>query len=299
MGFTAGRAIAGAGIVAGLLGLGLAVIESSDADFRFAYADDGTAFAFLVVLLAFASYLPAEVGTPAAGAAAGAAVFGFCMFFPAVFGFGHLGDLGSGAWLGMCTVLIPIGGVLMSAAEWKAGASTGPRPAAAGASPALLAALGGLVLVLVGIWLPAEGDTSYWNASASGHALGILMLVAVLLSAVLIAAVVLSGLPAARHAALIVAAATFGLVEVELIGNAFEEFDDLGSGAWLGACGGLLLLLGAAALYRAAVPREGGRSGLGARVERPAARRQLRQKVGFAVMSTTISARSAVSKRKT
>jgi hypothetical protein len=48
------------------------------------------------------------------GAALGAAAFGFFLYVPAVFAFDSLGLLGAGAWLGLCTLLIPLG-VLVAA----------------------------------------------------------------------------------------------------------------------------------------------------------------------------------------
>ena len=89
------------GIVTGLLAVGLPYTTGSR------YLDDGTQFAFLVILLSLASWLPADVGPPLFGAAAGAAAFGFYLFIPSTAAFDSFGYLDSGAWLGLCTVLIP------------------------------------------------------------------------------------------------------------------------------------------------------------------------------------------------
>jgi hypothetical protein len=218
----AGRSITVVGICAALLAVSLPVFGSAR------YVSDGTVAAFLLVLIALASWLPAEVGPASLGAALGAAAFGFFLRLPAVAAFDQFGSLKAGAWLGLCAALIPIGGLLQSA-------KPGAAPLAAG--PVTLVPAVGLALVVVGVWLPAENEASYWDASSSGHALGLLVILLAVITAFAIAL---------RHAtaALLLAATTFGLVEVSLVGSAFEDFGVLGSGAWLGACGGLLLLSG-------------------------------------------------------
>lgn len=218
----AGRSIALVGICAALLAVSLPVFGSAR------YVSDGTVAAFLFVTVALASWLPAEVGPPSLGAALGAAAFGFFLRLPAVAAFDQFGTLKAGAWLGLCAVLIPIGALVRP---------DGHRAALLRTGPATLVSAIGLALVVVGIWLPAENETSYWDASTSGHALGILVLLLAVADAVAIAL---------RHAdaALLLAATTFGLVEVSVIGNAFEDFGVLGSGAWLAGAGGLLLLGG-------------------------------------------------------
>jgi hypothetical protein len=233
-----GRVVAGIGIVTGLLAIGL------DFSSGYHYSDDGTIAAFLLILLSFASYLPAEIGRDSFGAAAGAAAFGFFLFLPAAAGFDRFGYLGPGAWLGLCSVLIPIGLAISRAGEHE-GASS---PKAAW-SPGLgsVATLAGLVLVVVGIWLDAgDGGPTYWSLSASGHALGILMLVLVALTALAVLASPTS------DTALVLAATTFGLVEAQLVANAFREFGLMGIGAWIEACAGVVLLLGVVASRAAA-----------------------------------------------
>jgi hypothetical protein len=233
--------IALAGSTCGLLAVSLPFVSGDGGSSR--YVDDGTVAAFLLVLLALSSWLPAEVGSAALGAALGAAAFGFFLFAPAALAFDHFGYLDPGAWLGLCTVLVPIGALLVARDEPRTDGAA--RPTTAGDS-ALLLTLVGLALLVAGIWLPAEsGGESFWNLSFSGHALGLLMLLLAVLNAALAAAAALAPLRLAG-ARLVVAAATLGVVAAELVANAFEELGTLGSGAWLQACGGLLLLLGAA-----------------------------------------------------
>ena len=233
----AGRAIAVVGIVTGLLAISLPTVLA------LRYVDDGTVAAFLLILICCASWFPAEVGPTTLGAAAGAAAFGYFLFVPAAQAFDQLGDLESGAWLGICAVLVPLGAGIVWAAEREPGPADESRTAAAPVDRALLLTFVGLALFLAGIWLPAESnDTTYWDVSSSGHALGILMLVL----AVLNAALALLGKGRAADVALLVAATTFGLAEVGVVTTAFEEFGNLGSGAWLQACGGVFLLIGAA-----------------------------------------------------
>lgn len=243
-----GRAIAVVGIVCGLLAIGLPQF-SGEGFLTLRYVDDGTAVAFLLVLLSFASWFPAEVWRDRYGAAAGAAAFGFFLFVPAVFAFDSLGTLDAGAWLGLCSALIPIGYLVVRASERKADDVAGPQTAPPGAvdsgnAPGLLLSFAGLAVIFIGIWFPAEdGGKSFWNLSFSGHAVGILMLILVAANAALLA-VHVSSRARVADIALLVAATTFGLVEWELIWNAFESFGSLGSGGWLEACGGVLLLFG-------------------------------------------------------
>jgi len=240
-----GRAIAAVGIVVGLVAIGLALVTVLGFSTR--YVDDGTVFAFLVVVLSLASHFPAEIGRDMSAAALGAAAFGFYLFVPAALAFDNLGDLGTGGWLGICTVLIPIGALIVRGAESRHAVPAVPPPG--NWSPAVLAAIGGLVLIVVGVWLPLiSGGESYWNVS---HTLGILMLLLVALNVALVGAAVFTS-TAAADLALLAAAATFGLVEYELIYHAFEEFGRMGSGAWIEAVGGLFLLLGVAAVRRQA-----------------------------------------------
>lgn len=230
-----GRMLTLVGLTCGLLAVALPQVSGESAH----YVDDGTTAAFLLVLLALSSWYPAEVGSPALAAGLGAAAFGFFLFLPALLGFDYLGSLDAGAWLGLCTALVPIGVIVAATAEGRA--EPGPRLIFDVRDPRTLIGLVGCGLVLGGIWLPmANEGASFWNVSFSGHTLGLLMLLLALLNTVLLA------LPRLRLMRIVVAGATFGLVAAELILSAFEELGTLGSGAWLEACAGLLLVVATA-----------------------------------------------------
>ena len=111
-----GRMVAFVGIVCGLVAIGLVLVSGGGVG-ALHYADHGLDIAIVVGLLAYASYLPAEVGQDTAGALAGTVVFGFYLFVPAALAFDHLGSMGAAGWLGLCTVLIPAGGAIVAATE--------------------------------------------------------------------------------------------------------------------------------------------------------------------------------------
>ena len=225
-----GRGLVLAGIVAGLLAVGLPFVDETR------YVDDGTVAAFLIVLLSFTSLLPADIGLDLPAACAGSAAFGFFLFAPTVYAFDSLDRLEAGAWLGLCTALIPIGALVVFAAD---GAVPRIDP-----GPGLLAGTIGLVLVAVGLWLDfSTTGPTYWNLSSSGHALGLLLIVVVVTDAVLLAAAVHSSLQVAG-AALLAAAVTFGLTVFMVVGAAFDSFGAVGTGAWIQAAGGTMLLAG-------------------------------------------------------
>jgi hypothetical protein len=222
-----------AGIVAGLLAVSLPFADETR------YVDDGTTAAFLIVLLSSTRLLPAEIGRDLVAAAAGSAAFGFFLVIPSIYAFDSFGRLESGAWLGVCTGLIPLGALLVLAAE-----GTAARTPAVGRGPSLLIATVGLVLVAVGIWLDLGSDgPTYWNASSSGHAAGLLLIVLVLADSALLAGAAHSS---ARVGDVVVlaAAATFGFTVFAVVAGAFDDFGTLGAGAWIEACGGVLLLGG-------------------------------------------------------
>lgn len=229
-----GRGLVLAGIVAGLLAVSLPFADDSR------YVDDGTTAAFLIVLLSLTSLLPAEIGRDLPAACAGSAAFGFFLLVPATYAFDSLGRLEAGAWLGLCTALIPIGALVVLAAD----AAT-PAPARFASGPGLLLGTTGLLLVATGIWLEfIKGlGPSYWNLSSSGHALGLLLILLVVVDAPLIAAAAHSS-ARVGHAALLAASATFGLTVFGVVSAAFDGFGALGAGAWVEAAGGTLLLVG-------------------------------------------------------
>lgn len=244
-----GRAIAGVGVV-----LGFAAIFTADESFggfSRKYSDDGTVLAFLLItLILTAMLLAAGFGgrsdLDAAAAVAGSAVFGFYLLIPAAHGFDAFGSVGTGGWLGVCTGLIPLG----LASSMMSRQTTVTRPGIEAAAPAIL----GRILCVVAIWLTAlDGGPSYWNLSSSGHALGLLMLLVAIVGVLLgFATTFVATSAATAHGALIVGAISFGLYEALLIGNAFGDFGRLGTAAWLGSVGALVLLLGAARLWQAA-----------------------------------------------
>jgi hypothetical protein len=228
-----GRGLVLAGIVAGLLAVSLPFAGETR------YVDDGTTAAFLIVLLSFTSLLPAEIGRDLVAAAAGSAAFGFFLVIPSIYAFDRFASLESGAWLGLCTGLIPLGALVVLGAE-----GAGTKTPAIGRTPTLVVATIGLVLVAAGIWLDLGRDgPTYWNASSSGHAAGLLLIVLVLADGGLLAAAAHSS---ARVGELVVlaASATFGFTVFAVVAAAFDDFGTLGAGAWIEAAGGVLLLGG-------------------------------------------------------
>jgi hypothetical protein len=247
----AGRAVAAIGTIAGLLAVSLDLVSSGGSTLR--YVDHGAVAAFLFILLSLASYLPAEVGLDTAGAAAGTAAFGYFLFAPGAFAFSNLGALHAAGWLGVGTVLIPVGWAIVRAVErhpaGEPAPPTAPSPAVRPADPLLVVAFAGLILIAAGIWLPAiSGSASYWNGSFSGHGLGLLMALAVVANVATLAATLAIRIGISPDLRLLVAAGTFGLVEVTFIQSAFNHLGSLGSGGWLEAAGGLLLIGGVVAM---------------------------------------------------
>jgi hypothetical protein len=238
------------GIILGLLAVGLDLIASGGATSH--YFDHAVVAVFTIVLLSMASYLPAEVGFDTAGAAAGTAVFGFYLYVPGIFAFDHFGTPGAGAWLGLGTVLIPIGWVILRRVEGghaQAPASPPPDPAAAARDPLFGLSIAGLILMAAGIWLPVVTDgPSYWNASYSGDALGILLLIAVVANAATLLLPLVSRTRVSADTVLLVACASFGLAAAQWLESAFDQLGSLGTGGWIEGMGGLLLLGGVVAM---------------------------------------------------
>ena len=114
-------------------------------------------------------------------------------------------------------------------------------------------AIVGRICCLVAIWLSAEAGTTYWNLADQGRAMPALMLLLVIGGAAL--GMITTFMPTTHltaDGALVLAAITFGLYEALLIGNAFDEFGILDSGAWLGSAGGAVLLIGVVKVWKAA-----------------------------------------------
>jgi hypothetical protein len=235
----AGRGVSMVGIICGLLAVGLVLFSTGEVTAR--YLDHGVVVAFVIALLAGASYLPAEVGFDMFGAALGTVAFGFYLYVPAIFAFDHLGTPCPAAWLGLGTILIPIGLYVVRSAGH---AEPTPPMRTTPGSPHFALALSGVVLLAVGIWLPVISDhASFWNLSFSGHALGILLLIAVVANAA-----ALLGVGIFARGTLLIACATFGLTAAAWLTEAFSHLDSLGSGGWIEAVGGLLLVGGVVAM---------------------------------------------------
>ncbi|HZL55321.1 MAG TPA: hypothetical protein VFC22_06805 [Solirubrobacteraceae bacterium] len=241
----AGRGVAMIGIILGLIAVGVDLVSSGGSASH--YYDSGAVAVFAIVLLSMASYLPAEVGYDTAGAVAGTTVFGFYLFVPATFAFDHLGTPGAAAWIGLGTVLIPIGLVIVRRAEGHVSAPA-LEPSAVVRSPMFALAVAGLILMAAGIWLPVVTDgPTYWNASYSGHALGILLLLVVVANAAVLLLPLVSAVRVSADRVLFLACASFGLAAALWL-ETFNHLGVLGTGGWVEAMGGLLLAGGVVAL---------------------------------------------------
>lgn len=240
----AGRGVAMIGIILGLLAVGLNLV--SDPGGASHYFDSGAVAVFAIVLLSMASYLPAEVGYDTAGTAAGVTVFGFYVYVPAIFAFSHLGTLDAAAWLGLGTLLIPVGWLIVRRAEGHGHGE--PLAGASPREPLFAVALAGLILIAAGIWLPIVTDgPDLWNASYSGHALGIVALLVVMANAATLLLPLVSGVRVSANRALMVACASLGFTAAGWL-DAFNHLGRLGTGGWVEAVGGLLLLAGVLAM---------------------------------------------------
>jgi hypothetical protein len=233
------------GIILGLLAVGLDLASGGGR-----YLDSGAVAVFAIALLSMASYLPAEVGYDTAGTAAGVAVFGFYLFFPAVLAFGSLGLLGAGGWLGLGTVLIPIGHAIVRRAEGAHEVQpAASSPTVAVRNPLFALAVAGVILMAAGIWLPiTSGGPSYWHASSSGDLVGILLLVVVLANATtLVLAPLVWHVRISADRVLLLACGSFGFAVAWWLVT-FNHLGALGTGGWLEAIGGLLLVGGVVAM---------------------------------------------------
>jgi hypothetical protein len=241
-----GEIVAAVGVVLGLMALWTAAIKTKyTGGVTVKYADDGTVEIVGIVILGLAaccliaSFL-GKADLDLVAAVAGAAAFGFLLYQPANLGFKHFGWLGTGAWLGVCAGLIPLGAGAAHLWQKRSNAK------AAGLNLGIVAAAIGLVLIVAGIWMKVSdgSDVKYWDLSQSGHALGLLLLLLAIVSAVLIAAGVNSRKAELADLALIVSGILAGVAVAKGIHDAFGSFGNMGSGAWSLFIGGLLLLLG-------------------------------------------------------
>ena len=248
--------VAVVGVVVGLCALWIGYVNTKyTGGTTIKYADDGTVMAAGIVILGLAacclaaSLLLGKVDLDLTAAVAGAVAFGFFLFIPAAVAFKSFGHLGSGAWLGICAGLVPLGA---GAAQLWHRRSDAKAP---GVTLWTVGAVIGLVLIVVGIWSKVTNDGfSYWNSSASGHALGLLLLILAIVSAILIAIAVTARKAELADLALIVSGILVGLAVAEGIHDAFGSFGDMGTGAWLALAGGLVLLLSLIGSYVVKLP---------------------------------------------
>lgn len=236
-----GELVAVVGVVLGFIAIWLEVADQVG----HLYKDDGTYMAGLLIAVVVAgcclagSLLLGKDNLDLTAAVAGAVAFGLYLFVPSVLAFKYVDKLGWGAWLGICSGLIPLGA---GAAHLWHKRSDAKAP---GVTLATVAAAAGLILIVIGIWLKLSDGSgyTYWNASSSGHALGLLLLILAIVSAVLIAVAANTRKAELADLALIVSGITVGVAISQTVGEAFNQFGDMGAGAWLELVGGLILLL--------------------------------------------------------
>ena len=243
-----GEIVGVVGVVLGFVAIWTNYLDKkyTDGVTPFKYADDGTLMVALIIVLVLAACcllasLLDVADLDLVAATAGAVAFGMFLFVPSwVFAFKYFDKLGTGGWLGICAGLIPLGAGFAHLARKRSDKK------APGVDLAIVAAVVVIVLVVIGIWFELANDdkTTFWKASASGHALGLLMLLLAIVSALLIVAAVSARSGLLADLALIVSGITAGLAMYFEIWAAFKHLGDLGSGAWLELIGGLLLLLG-------------------------------------------------------
>ncbi len=231
-----GRLIAAVGVVLGIVALWTSALPGGGK-----YWDDGTLGGALLILMILTGLLLAWAYTTGrkdldtAAAALGTIACGIYLFVPILLAFNHLTDLNTGAWLGVCTVLIPIGCWLT--------ADRRTTIVATNRTTGLAACTLGMVLVLVGIWTHATTGSTYWSYSGQGHNIGITLLVLTILTAVTLLAA-MNGTTWATDAALLWSTLTFGLTMFVLTGAAFNDLGQVKIGGWLAAIGGISLVAG-------------------------------------------------------
>lgn len=236
-----GEIVALVGVVLAFIAIWVKALDISDAK----YADDGTVVVVAVIILGLAacclvaSLLLGKENLDLTAAVAGAAAFGFLLYQPAIMAFKNIGHLSWGAWLGICAGLIPLGAGAAYLSRKR------PDAKASGITLWTVAAAIGLLLIVIGIWseLADKSGVSYWNASSSGHALGLLLLLLVIVSAILILMAANGRKAELADLALIVSAITAGVAVAQGVHDAFGSLDRMGTGAWLELFGGLALLL--------------------------------------------------------
>jgi hypothetical protein len=236
-----GELVAVVGVVLGFIAIWLEVADGIGK----VYKDDGTFMVALIIATVVAagclaaSLLLGKVNLDLTAAVAGAVAFGLFLYIPSVLAFKYIDKFSWGAWLGICSALVPLGA---GAAHLWHKRSDAKAP---GVTLATVAAAVGLVLIVIGIWSKVSGGSSatYWSISYSGHALGLLLLVLAIASAILIAVAANARKPELADLALIVSGITVGLAIAQGVGEAFNSFGDMRTGAWLELIGGVVLLL--------------------------------------------------------
>ncbi len=237
-----GELVALVGVVLGFIAIWTKAVDGSDSK----YADDGTVLAVAIIILGLAgacllaSLLLGMANLDLTAAVAGAAAFGFLLYQPAAFAFENLNSLAAGAWLGVCAGLIPLGAG--AAVLWQRRADAKVPGLTAGTAVAVV----GLLLIVISIWSDIfdAAPISYWDISASGHALGWLMILLVAASALLVVATVVTRRGDVADLALIVSGIAAGVAVAEGTHDAFNHLEDMAAGGWLALIGGLVLLVG-------------------------------------------------------
>ena len=246
-----GTATAAVGVVLGFVAIFMDFFSGFGHSSK--YSDDGSILAFLLVTLILtaillAAYVGGNESLGIAAAVTGSIAFGFYLFIPGAYGFNHFDVVATGAWLGVCTGLIPLG-LLYARASTPRAVTSPPLEAA-------LPAIVGRLCCLIALWWVADSGTSYWNLADKGRALPALMLLLVIGGGAL---GVMTALQPRTHltadGTLVLGAMTFGLYEALLIGDAFDEFGSMGWCAWLGSAGALVLLVGVVKVWKAATGR--------------------------------------------
>ncbi len=178
--------------------------------------------------------------------AIGAVLVGYWGFYPALTAFGDWKHTRAGMWLAFAGgILIALGA---AASLLRAGVV---RSTPSGTTLPAIAAGIGIVLVVPGIFLDAVQGTSYWNAS--GHSLGIVMLILAIAAGLVWAATAFAGTQT-RGLDVGLTLVLLGLVAFNPVGAAFGDFGVLDSGAWLALAGGILAAGGTWAARGAELP---------------------------------------------
>ncbi len=241
------RKLASAGAAAGV-GLSFACIWLDSLPHASYWSGDATFGAFCLLLALLAALIFAVgLGRTQNGAlvAVGAVMLGFYGFLPALLAVSDWDQARAGAWLGLAAGALIVGGA--GAGYLATPPSTSPATLSL---PSLTAALG-IALAFPAIFVRASGGESYWDAS--GHSVGVVILAVAVLAALAwlatAAGIATRGLDQALTLVLL------GLALFIPVGAAWNNFDQLGPGAWLLLAGGILAAGGVWAARDALAPR--------------------------------------------